>query len=230
MATFSRRKLLLRYAKGALTNGDNNDGTTGIGRMETTSARQYVPSLQVPDTTVNYENVNGKPRVSKGPDGKITGFEYTDTATFSKDGSLDTGVLPFDGSDFTLHLKAIFKASDNPLNVGNSTDFPTILSAMGVSGKDFKGFNIRYERDFGLKLKYVNDTTKTTIPVNSDGLIDIYIAYQSNHVKVTNKGSLIAEYNEDVVMDELTIYLGSDATSTNRRANCTILDFSVNKQ
>lgn len=109
MVAYSRRRLLLRYALGKLINGDNSDGTTGIGGIETVSEKNYNPSLQVPGTTVNYVNENGSPKVTKDSNGKITHFEYTNTAEFSKDStSMNTGILPFDGSDFTLHLKAVF--------------------------------------------------------------------------------------------------------------------------
>ena len=229
MVAYSRRRLLLRYALGKLINGDNSDGTTGIGGIETVSEKNYNPSLQVPGTTVNYVNENGSPKVTKDSNGKITHFEYTNTAEFSKDStSMNTGILPFDGSDFTLHLKAVFPGNrhDNSFSTIKG-DFPTILSAMCEPSKgNYKGFLVRYEGWW--QLKFVRDSSKTNL-TKKDDTFELDIIYQSKHFKIINDGKVRTEYDEDFMNSELTVYLGSDGISTNRRAKCTILEFSMTK-
>ena len=68
-----------------------------------------------PSSTIKYEEVAGQPQISTDSSGNITRFEYTNIDTTNgmslPSGGVDTGVLAFDGRDFTATLTATLSFS-----------------------------------------------------------------------------------------------------------------------
>ena len=203
--------------------------STDVGEAgkSTISYEDYIPSKQIPNSTVTYEKVKGSPKVTKGKDGTITDFEYNSEAGFSKDtGSANTYVTALNGNNFEIHLNGIFKISENQMNLGDTTNFPTILSCMYYDGTNYYGFNIRMERSWGTKLFYVHGTEKVQANVGTDGAIDFIINYTNGTFVVKFNGVQLTTYQTSFKTDNVTIYLGGDGEGANRRANCTIKEFT----
>ena len=196
-----------------------------IFKQESESSGTYDPDKQANGTTVTYVNEVGKPKVTKGTDGKITSYEFTDTSvTTSGSTNFDTGILALDGNPFTLTLKCTFKYSDN-----KSVTYPTLLNAL-QEVSPYYGFLIRYE---GSQLYFVYGSTHKTMSVNSSNKLDISITYSSDHtMTVTNNSTTVASFTYSQTVDSLHFVLCSsiDKSGTAQRyAVATITEFKVTK-
>ena len=96
--------------------GGGNGGTWDAPVRDTTTTT-YNPA-DVPIGTTLYEGISGQPQVTKDYSGNITRFKYTNTGTngVSTSTPINTGVLAFDGNDFTVTLEAKLPYSTKTLN------------------------------------------------------------------------------------------------------------------
>lgn len=145
-------------------------------------------------------------------------IEYTLNTKIDLNGmmSIDTGFIPYDGTDFTLHLIATFPVDEN-----NSQ--ATLLNAMDESNTSYNGFCIRRSSQGTIKLYYGNNN----FVISNDDEVDVEIESNSNSttVKYLNTESTIPNYS----IPELTIRLGSTIIGggKTRYAKATIHYFSV---
>ena len=198
----------------------------GIPGIPTTSQGSYDPDDQKPDTTVTYEEEMGKPKVYKESSGNITSSEFTDTSGTSTNGSshkFDTGIVVFDGKDFTVHLSATFSSSAN-----TSIYYPTILSAMDENSP-YYGFIIRYEYS---KLYFVVESTHYSMSTDSSNKIDVTITYKNKTITVVNNSTQVCSFTYDKAIDDLKFTVGcayDEKGNPMRYAIATIYQFSIDK-
>ena len=93
-------------ASGGTWEEPTNDNTTTTYNPET-----------VPEGTTQYNNIEGKPKVTADENGNITAFAYTDTGTngitFDNNKIVDTGVIPFSGNIMRIHLVVDMKVTSS---------------------------------------------------------------------------------------------------------------------
>ena len=98
-------------------------GGTWTEPVEDHTVNVYDPDNMTipPSSTIKYEEVTGQPQISTDASGNITRFEYTDidanTGISLPSGGLDTGILAFDGRDFTATLTATLTFSGCTKNI-----------------------------------------------------------------------------------------------------------------
>lgn len=200
--------------------------TGGIPGVPTVSPGSYDPDKQLPDTTVTYEEDMGKPKVTKDASGNVTSYEFTDTSGTSTNGTshkFDTGVVVFDGKDFTVNLYALFSQSAN-----NNLYYPTILSAMDENAP-YYGFIIRWEYN---KLFFVVESDHYEMSVDSSNRINVTITYKNKTITVTNNNVQVCSFTYDKSIDGLKFTLGcayDEKGNPMRYAIATVYSFSIDK-
>jgi len=92
---------------------------TSSREIHDTVTTVYSPSAVPAGYTVYFDNPNieGNPIVTADDDGKITSFEYTNISTngisFTTGHTLNTGIIAFDDTGFTIHLVIKMNPRDN---------------------------------------------------------------------------------------------------------------------
>lgn len=200
--------------------------TGGIPGVPSVSPGSYDPDKQKPDTTVTYEEDLGKPKVTKDASGNVTSYEFTDTSGTSTNGSsnkFDTGVIVFDGKDFTVNLYATFSQSAN-----QNIYYPTILSAMDENAP-YYGFIIRWEYE---QLFFVVESNHYKMYVDSSNRINVTITYKAKTLTVTNNNTTVCSFTYDKSINDLKFTLGctyDENRNPMRYAIATVYNFSIDK-
>ena len=101
--------------------GTSGGGITGSGTEDDPYVDYTVTEYDLddiePGTTVQYPLVEGNPIITKDDNGKISSFEFdldtNESVTLDNGESVETGIIAFDGTGFTIHLKMKTTLPDN---------------------------------------------------------------------------------------------------------------------
>ena len=129
--------------------GGNNGGTWEQPVEDTTTTIYDPVNDPPPEGTTLYTEVAGEPEVTV-ENGKVTRFEYTDidsnTGISTPSGGLNTGVLAFDGEDFTVTLTAEYAVS----NINGGSTYPVLdLSSSNPADQTVDGFLVLVALNYG---------------------------------------------------------------------------------
>lgn len=134
----------------------------------------------------------GKPEIKTDDSGNIISYENTEEVSVTTAGtSIDTEFVPFDGTDWTMHIYANFPSSSQ------TESFPTLLSCMSTSSP-WPGITIRYETYSSTSTLYIicNDDSGNkhyyTISTDSSSNIDITMTYTNNTITIVNNSTTVA--------------------------------------
>lgn len=131
-----------------------------------TTSTVYNPSLVPAGKTVQFDNPNmeGNPEVTADADGNIVSFEYrnisTNGITFSSGHSLNTGIIAFNNTGFTIHLKVKM----NPKN--NSGKMLVSAFQQNSGSSNYAGFTFYC---YSQQYFYLNASTSSSITGTSFG-------------------------------------------------------------
>ena len=106
-----------------ISSGSGGGSGTWTEPVEDHTVTVYDPDNMTipPSSTIKYEEVTGQPQISTDSSGNITRFEYTDIDETNginlPSGGVDTGILAFDGHDFTATLTATLSFASCTKNI-----------------------------------------------------------------------------------------------------------------
>ena len=173
-------------------------------------------------------DIPGAPIVETDSDGKVVYYENTEELSFEsgEQKNVDTGFLPFDGHDWTLHLYAHFAWEEQNWNW-----FATILNALPMNTYPWNGFSINYQ---GPQLLFTKQLYNDMVDMSTDsnGDIDVYITYISGVITVVNNSEEVCSYTPSYDVSTMTISLGSmvaEDGSKDRYAVCDIYEFYIRR-
>ena len=231
---------------------------TAVREIHDTTTTVYSPSAVPAGYTVYFDNPNieGNPIVTADDDGKIVSFEYTGISTnglsFTSGHSLNTGVIAFDSTGFTIHLKIKMNPKNNAgkrlvsafqQNSGSSNyagftfycysqqyfylDASTSSSITGTSfGSHINSSGWRVqsnqEQTFTLDITYAPSPNKSI----SATLTPVRSGSNSNFS--SNDTNMMA-YIPDSLENATIILSGTGIDSTKDLSNAVVYEFSVTK-
>lgn len=176
-----------------------------------------------------HPDMPGIPDIETDPDtGDIISYENTEEMTVTTAGtSVDTEFIPFDGTDWTMHIYAHFQYSEQ------TETYPTLLSCMQTSSP-WPGITIRYESS---QLYIIcNDSSGNkhyyTISADSSGNVDITMTYTNNTITIVNNSTTVASsVSLSVSLSDLSLTLLADVgdSGPQRYGIGTIYEFSIKK-
>ena len=229
-------------------------GGTVTGNVIISGGEAYDPS-EPEEGTHTYTGTAGSPEVTVENDA-VTAFEFTDTTGTEfgtgQNGDLDTGIVAFDGSAFTIHTRIKIDPSQN------NSKF--IVSALQKSGNAYSGFslyvynsgylriatyvNVTRSNDTGLLTPSLKSTLNSTA-IREEREFDIYITYnpkgyKNKYAQITVNvtglvtGKFVRNVNNNgsvpTSLPNATITLGGNGVDNQEDINSmTVYEFSVVK-
>ena len=229
-------------------------GTVTGNVVSGSEGETYDPS-EPEEGTHTYTGTPGSPTVTV-ENGEVTSFEFNDTTGTEfgtgENGALDTGIVAFDGSAFTIHARIKINPSEN--------DAKFIISALEKSGDAYSGFSLYVYNSGYLRIAtYVSRTRSSstglltpnmTSTLNSSAIreereFDIYITYdpkgyKSQYAQITvNVTGLVSGKflrntnslgNVPTSLTDATITLDGNGVDNQEDVNSmTVYEFSVTK-
>lgn len=218
---------------------------------DTTTTTYDYTTLQ-PNSNIIFDRIAGAPHVITDENGKVISFEYTTASTenpvsFTPGNSINTGVLAFDGTGYTIHLEYTMDTSANgskqiltamqKLNGNKYAGFAFFVSSATqyyfnatVSGTNINStpFGTRMGNGWGTTAGSKNYTFDLTYTPSPNKSVTISLSPITNGDNPYQANSNALSYFPDN-LDDATIYIGGNTANTNRDVTMTVTAFSIVK-
>ncbi len=221
-----------------------------------TTTTVYSPSAVPAGYTVYFDNPNieGNPIVTADDDGNIVSFEYSNTGTngisFATGHSLNTGIIAFNDTGFTIHLKVKMSPKNNggkmlvsafQQNSGSSNYagftfycysqqyfYLNASTSSSITGTSFgthinnNGWRVQnQENTFTLDLTYT--------PAPNKSISATFTPVRSGSSSFSSNDTNMMAYIPDSLENATIILSGTGVDSSKDLSNATIYEFSVTK-
>ena len=192
-----------------VSGGVTGSGTPDDPYIDTTVTQYDIDDIE-PGTTVQYPLVEGNPIITKDDNGKISSFEFdlgtNETVTLDNGESVETGIIAFDGTGFTIHLKI---KTTLPDNVGKF--YLTALQQR--SGGTYDGIAL-----------YVANPNKLTY-----GTYVNRARAGNGRLTANYTGTLANTSNADVIFDTTIVYNPTGYQGNQPQLTASTVNFNTNK-